>query len=479
MFRILPLTFVILIIASCNFKPYYERPCSEVPETWRYPANESSVEANIAWWEQFNDDHLNCLINDALIYNYDLRAAAARVWEFYAQYKIVRSQLYPQVDGTASGYRQQLSELTNFIPPTFPRIFNVFTTLLNLNWELDVWGQLRNETEAALYQLFAEEEVRRTVVLTVVSSVAETYMQLLQYDKQLKISRDTLKSRQESFELAKYRFEGGVTSEMPVKQAESEVEDAAAQVLQFELLVQQQENLLSILVGHAPTSIERGTLDELGLPFNVPTGLPSEIIEQRPDIRRAEDLLISANANIGAAIAQYFPQFSLTGYYGNQSRQLKNLFSGPAQMWQYGLQFLQPIYTGGLLTAQVELAEAEYCEELNLYQQTILTALKEVSDALIAHSQALELIKVQAKSVEVLGDYLHLATLQYNNGQTDYLNVLDAERKLFNAQLNYAEAQGNSFISMVEIFRTLGGGWIVDADPYNDELPPCDPLIPF
>lgn len=477
MSRILQLILFISVITSCNFKPYYDRPCTDFPESWRYPANESSAECNLDWWKQFNDPILDQLIDDALMYNYDLRAAAARVWEFYAQYLIVRSQLFPQIDGTASAYRQELSALTNFIPPGVPRISNVFSTLLNLNWELDVWGQLRNETEASLYQLFAEQEIRRTVVLTVVSSVAETYLLLLQYDKQLIISRDTYKSRVESFELAKLRFEGGVTSEMPVKQAESEVEDAAVQVINYEQLVQETENLLSILVGHAPSDIRRSTLDQMGTPFNVPAGIPSDIIEQRPDIRRAEDLLIAANANIGAAIAQYFPQLTLTGFYGNQSTQLSKLFSGPARTWQYGMSMLQPIYTGGRLTAQVEYAEALYCEELNIYQQTILTALKEVNDALIAHQQALQLIKVQAKNVVVLTEYLHLANLQYDNGQTDYLNVLDAQRKLFGAQLNYAEAQGASLITIVELYRSLGGGWVVEADPYNDELPACDPFL--
>ncbi len=469
---------IVLLCTSCNFKPIDPGTDMAMPDTWRFQADTTSTDLNLRWWEQFQDPLLNELIQEALEYNRDLRVAAARVYQFYAQYKIVRSQLFPEIDGNASAYRQELSRLTNFIPPGVSRTGNVFTTLLNLNYELDVWGQLQNETEAAYDQLLSQVNNRRTVVLTLVSSVAEAYLQLRQYQMQLSISNETMKSRIHSYDLQVKRYEGGLVSEMEVMQAAAEIQYAEADVIQFELSIAEQEDLISILVGHAPTAIPKSKiLEDLKLPPNIPAGLPSDLLQQRPDIVSAEDQLLASNANIGVAIAEYFPQFTLTGDYGNQSNQLKNLFSGPAKTWQYGIALFQPIFTAGRLRAQVEQAKSEYVEALNTYEQTILEALKEVDNALIAHQKAQELVVVQAKSVQVLSIYLHLAILQYDNGQTDYLNVLDAERNLFNAQLDYAAALGNLYITVVEIYRALGGGWVIDADPYQNELPCCDPVL--
>lgn len=241
--------------------------------------------------------------------------------------------------------------------------------------------------------------------------------------------------------------------------------DAKAQVIQFELQIATQEDQLSVLIGSNPRSIMRGqTLDELAMPPCIPAGLPSQLLCQRPDIMEAEQLLIAANAQIGVARAQFFPTITLTGMFGFESLQLSSLFTNPGRTWNYGINLLQPIVNGGNLISQLQLAKAQKCAAYWHYLKTIQTAFAEVDDALITHQKMLELVVVRAKNVEVLKLYLHLATLQYNEGETDYLSVLDAERKLFQAQLDHATAQGDSLLSIVSLYKTLGGGWVVDAD---------------
>lgn len=463
--RLFILLAMVMVTHGCIMHAPYERPCVDVPDSWRLEENEGSTLCNFSWWKQFHDPALDSLILEALANNNDLKVAIARVWDFLAQYEIVRSGLYPQISGTASATREELSLITSPPPLGVPRTNTLYQVLGNFSYILDIWGQTVSATEAALDLLIAQEETRRTVVLTLVSEVASAYMTLRQYDMQLKVSQDTLLSRLESYELADLRWKGGLTSEIEVKQAAAEVDSARIEVKQLEISQQQQENLVSILVGRNPGPIERGlALDAMTMPPRIPTGLPSDILDQRPDILAAEGRLAAANANIGAARAQFFPQITLTGDYGNSSFALHNLFTDPAKTWQYGVTLMQPFFTGGRLTAQVDQAEAQILETLYAYFSTIQRAFLEVDNALIFHKKALELVEVQADQVKVLQDYLHLANLQYNNGQTDYLNVLDAERTLFTAQLNYAEALSNSYLSVIDIYKALGGGWVIEAD---------------
>lgn len=478
------LTFILIFsLQACTLHRSYHRPTINIPFSWRLVDNEISTEANLRWWEAFNDPVLNCYIVEALYYNWDLKFAIARVLEYYEQLRIVRADLFPAITGSGQIYRNEISVAGNqFLgvsaaDPSFgslnsvSRINNFYALALNASYELDVWGRIRSATEAALADYFAQIENRRTVVLSLVSSVASAYFLLRQYDKQLAIANQTLASRIKSYELAVVRFEEGLTSELEVKQSAAEVETARTQVKEFEISVPQQENLLSILLGRNPQSLERGlTLDEFAMPPSIPEGLPSDILEQRPDIRKAEQAMIAANARIGEARALLFPQISLTANFGTESLLLKDLFTGPARTWQYGASFLQTIFDASKTLARVDQTKVFLYEAYTQYYSAIQNAFREVDDALIAHQKLIELVEVQKQRVKVLKEYLALATLQYQNGQTDYLNVLDAERSLFDAQLEYAQAQSDSFISVVNMYKALGGGWVLDAD--------CEALAP-
>lgn len=463
--KLLPLVISLFFLDACVLQAPCPKISVEIPDSWRISVDESSSYANFGWWEQLDDLQLNCLIKEALDENKDLKVTIARVDEFIGRVKIAQSGLFPQLSGNFTASRQGLPVAIPSIPSGVVRTFNLYTCLLNASYDLDLWGRIRSESDAAIANLFAQVEARRTVVLNLVAAVASAYIQLKQFDMQLQISRQTYQSRKEAFRLATLRFLGGLTSELEAKQSEADMETAAAQVIQFELAVAQQENLLSVLIGHPPQSIPSGIpLDQLRLPPRVPAGLPSEILQQRPDIIEAEQRLVAANANIGAAKAQFFPDISLTGIYGNESTALSKLFTGPALTWLYGISLLQPILTGGLLTGQLEAARAQKWEAYYHYQQTVLTAFQEVDDALISHQKSKERLSVEKNRVAALKDALHLATLQYNNGQVDYLNVLDAERHLFEAQLDEAQSQSDTFLSFINIYKALGGGWVIEAD---------------
>lgn len=468
------LLFLTFFVTSCNFTPPYYRITEPFPKSFRIESDESSTACNLEFWKELGDPILNALILEALDNNKDLKIAIARVYEFYAIYGEVRSSILPEIDGSGSYIRQEISNAAEIVPfpPNISRTFNLYTVGANLIYELDVWGRIRSLTDAALSKYFEEIANRRTVVLTLITSLANAYITLRQYDKQLQISLDTLKSREDSYKLAVLRFEGGLTSEMEVEQAQSEVEDALTRVKQLEILIPQQENLISVLIGHPSNAIKRGlSLDELTLPLTVPTGLPSDLLEQRPDIISAEEEVIAANALIGAARAAFFPTISLTGSYGNSSIKLHDLFAAAARQWDYAVSLTVPLFNYGRTSYHVDAAEMRKLEALYAYQQTVLKALQEVNDALIAHEKTKELVEVQKRRVEVFKRYLNLANLQYDNGQTDYLNVLDAERNLFEAELGLAETQGNSFLTFVNLYKALGGGWVVAADRESIDCP--------
>jgi multidrug efflux system outer membrane protein len=441
----------------------------ETPNDWRVPTDTQSTIANLRWWGTFDDPVLNELIVEALVYNNDLKVAVARVSEFAARYAIVYSQLYPQIFADAQVFREKAS--LDFLPPGSPRIWNQFSLLGTLSYEVDLWGRIYSATEASLADLYNQIEVERGVILALVSSVAESYILLQQFDRQLAISLQTLESRKHSYDLVRLGYEGGLTGEMEPIQALSEVEAALTKVIQFEEIIEEQENLISILVGRVPGPIKRhGTIDDLHLPPSVPAGLPSELLFQRPDILGAEQQLIAANARIGEARAAFFPQITLTEFFGNQSLELSRLFTGNTQTWQFGANALQPIFTGGRLVAQVGERQAQKAEAWYGYAQTVLVAFKEVNDALIAHQKSTELLVVQKRRVKILVDYLYLAQLQFRNGESDYLTVLDAERDLFTVQLELVNAQSDNFLTYIELFRATGGGWVVDAEDLMNQL---------
>ena len=449
-------------LGGCSFAPTYQRPDVPVPTQWRVSIQQANDFANTAWWKQFQDPVLNDLVQTALQENKEVQIAAARVEEYMGRYGVTRSAQFPQVSGNADAARTRLSE--NPPQTTGENPGNSFQVDLGVSFELDLWGKLHNATEAARAQLLATEENRRTVILTLVSQLATSYVQLLDYDQQLAVTRATLQTRSESVRINGLRFKAGLISELDYQQAVAEYQNAAVQVPLLERQIAQQENAISLLLGRNPGKISRGvTLDRLAMP-QVPGGLPSELLERRPDIRQAEQQLIAANAQIGVAKAAFFPSIALTGLLGVSSTDLSDLFEGPSRTWQFAGALAQPIFTGGALTGQLQVAEAVQKQALLNYQQTIQTAFAEVDNSLIAVSKLRQQLQDEAAQVKALQRQVELATLRYRNGYSDYLTVVDAERNLYSAQLQYVQSQGDLSRALVSLYKTLGGGWINEAE---------------
>jgi multidrug efflux system outer membrane protein len=455
----------VLVLFGCAVGPNYQRPSVETPPSWRFEEKEAKEVANTAWWEQFDDPVLNEVIQTALKENKDLQMAAARVEEFMGRYVTARAALFPQVGAGASAGRSRRTEKgTVPLSSAVENPADTYQVFLNASWEINLWGKLRRATEAARAYLLSTEEGRSAVILTVVTSVASAYVNLLDLDKQLDIAKRTVKNREESYNLFKLRFQKGVISETELYQAKSEYEQALATIPFFEKTIAQQENVLSVLLGRNPGLIPRGkTIDELVLPA-VPAGLPSDLLANRPDIRQAEQDLIAANALIGVAKSLYFPSISLTGLFGYESKDLSNLFMGPAKTWSWVAPLTAPIFTGGAIRGQVRSAEAGQQQALLRYQQSIQAGFGEVEDALVDQRKSREQLEVQARQVESLGNYARLARLRFDSGYTSYLEVLDAERSLFNAELSYAQTKGVLFQSLVNLYKAMGGGWVLKAD---------------
>jgi outer membrane protein, multidrug efflux system len=454
-----------LFLAGCNMEPRLQAPCMQIPCAWRVASDEGSTLCNLRWWESLADPVLDSLIGMALRNNYDLKVAVARVCEYCAKYQVASSPLFPQINLEGTALREKIPQKTLFAPATFNPYTPFYAYQFTLSYELDFWGKLRSQAHAAYAEALAAVEAKRTVILTLVSAVAEAYVTLRELDRELEIGYQTVAERAEYLRLARLRFEGGLTSEIEVTQATSLYDETLANVIQLEEQIPQQENLISVLVGQNPTCIARGRpITEFGISIEVPAGLPSELLLRRPDIIAAEDRLVAANAEIGAARAAFFPQIDLTGAFGGQSFQLKDLFTIPSSAWHIGVTFLQPIFTGWQLTGELKIAWARRQEALFSYQQTILNAFREVNDALVAFAQAKKLILAETDRVAATKEYLRLSWLRYYNGQNDYLTVLNAEQELFNSQIFLTQAQGDLYLSLIQLYKALGGGWILDAE---------------
>jgi len=463
--KVLLFFLLVLILCGCTIGPNYTKPAIEMPSSWRFEEKEVRQIGNIAWWEQFGDPVLNDLIQVALVENKDIMIATARVEEFNGQYETTRAALFPQASASAIAGRSRVTE--NSPTPLTPATLNPadnYSPLLSASWEIDLWGRLRRATEASRADLLSAEEARRGVILTLVTSVASAYVNLRDLDMQLDIARRTAQSRKESYDLFQLRFQGGLITELELSQVKSEYEQALSVIPILEKAIAQQENALSILLGRNPDSIPRGkNINDLVLP-PVPAGLPSELLVNRPDIRQAEQALIAANARIGVARSFYFPTISLTGMFGFASTDLSTLFQGPSRVWSWAVPVNMPIFTGGAIGGQVKSAEARQRQALFLYQQSIQTAFREVDDALIDQKRSREELDIQNRQVESLSTYAYFARLRFDNGYTSYIEVLDAERSLFGAELARAQTKGVLFQAMVTLYKAMGGGWIIDAD---------------
>ena len=443
----------------------YQKPQVQTPGTFRGDPNtqpDPQTIATLKWFELFKDPKLQELIREALTNNYDLREAVARVDAARANVGITRADQFPTIAASADVVNQRQSRSSAFdLPEPIKRDRSFGSVLLNLlTYEIDIWGRLRKATAAARADLLASEESRLAVITTIVSDVAAAYFSLREFDYELEISRRTLASREESLRLIKLRQERGVATMLEVRQAEELVYDATEVIPALELSIQQTENFLSYLTGKNPGAIERGlSLTEHTPPPTVPPGLPSDLIERRPDIRAAENSLIAANARIGVAKAAYFPRISLTAFLGYESGQLTSLFSGSRNVWALGGQLAQPIFTGGRLKNNVRLSQAERDFLLVDYQRTVQGAFRDVSDSLIAYRKVREVRSQRELLVQTLQDRSRLSYLRYTGGVATLLEALDADRELFDAERSLAQSRRDELLSVVQLYKALGGGW--------------------
>ncbi len=459
-----PLISVLLassLIAGCAVGPNYRKPAVPAPSTFRDLKQSPEAQAQAAsfadfpWWQVFQDPKLQDLIRTALKQNYDLQLATERITAERAQVAITRSSLFPQIQGEGSfnGGKQQ----------SFPAKSNLLLLTGDAAFQLDLFGKLRRATEAARAELLATQEAQHTVTLTLVSDVASDYFTLLQLDLELQITQNTVSTQQDSVKLTSFRLDNGVATKLDVLQAQQVLDTANAQIPDLERQIGQEEDAISILLGDYPHGVQRGhPIEEQVLPPDVPPGLPSSLLARRPDIREAEQTLIAANANIGVAKAEFFPQISLTGSGGGafgRSGLFSGLMASQNSIWSYGAQVSQPIFTGGALRGNLHLAESQHEQALTAYKQAIEQAFGDVSDALIGYQKFHEVRVRQEQTVKDLAESVRLSIMRYQGGTTTYLEVLDGQRSLFDAELVLAAARGNEYQSLVQLYRALGGGW--------------------
>jgi outer membrane protein, multidrug efflux system len=468
------------LVAGCAVGPIYKRPPVTVPELTRGqvgPAEAASL-ADQPWWEVFGDDSLKALIDEGLRNNYDVRAAAWRVEEFRARAGIARSGLFPQIGYQAEWSRSLQSEF--LVPGSKP--VNLYDVNLGLSWEIDLWGRVRRLFEAALAQYLSTREARRGVLLSVVSEVGQAYFELRELDAQLEIARRTTETFQGTFDLFNRQLAGGVTNQLVVSRAEAALGTAAATIPNLERLIVAQENLLCFLVGRNPGPIPRGqSLTEQVLPPEVPAGLPSTLLERRPDLRQAEQQLISANANVGAAMASFFPTISLTGSLGGVSPEVSDLFQA-GKTWSFAAGLTGPLFQGLRLKNQYDVNVAQWEQAKVQYESAITNAFGEVSTALVAHQKLAEVENQLARSVAAYQEAVRLANIRYFAGLSSYVEVLDAQQQLFPAENALAQVRFSRLFNFVQLYKALGGGWNTGdpawARPLLDSSAPKTPAAP-
>jgi multidrug efflux system outer membrane protein len=468
--RRLPLVVPLVVLlaaataAACTVGPNFERPAVLLPDTFRGDGAPPEDAANTAlgdqaWWDVFQDDRLRELIGTALRQNFDLRIAAARIVEAQAQFRITRADQLPTLDAEASASRSRVAR--SVVPFALdPYEVSDFRLAVTATWEVDFWGKYRRATEAARAALVATEWGRRAVATSLVAQVASAYFETRSLDVQREIATRALESRREALRLTELAARGGAVSFLDVRGAEQLVFTAAGTIADLDRQMAQQENYISALLGLNPAAVPRGASFEqqAGLP-EVPAGVPSALLDRRPDINQAEQRLIASNANVGIAKAAFFPQLSLTGSGGAESSALSDLLSQPAGFWSVGAGLVQPIFNAGRTRSRVAAAAAQTQEAALVYQQTVLQSLREVSDALVAYRQG-HLFREQQQLLDrSAGEARRLAEIRYRGGATSFLEVLDSETRAFSAQLGLAQAELNERLALVQIYRALGGGW--------------------
>ena len=456
--RLIVAAAVAVFCAGCPVGPNFVKPEPEMPPDYRSalePAEAVSF-ADEPWFDVFQDATLRGLIDEALAANYDLRTAAARVEQAQHQVGVTRSEIFPQ-----AGYQGAAQRGKSFLGPNVDnQTFNTFLGSFNLAWELDVWGRIRRATEASEAVLYATEDIRRGVVLSLVSAVATSYFTLQELDLQLDIAHRNTKSFEDTLALFTRRYQGGVDSKLSVERARAALAQAAATIPQFEQAIVQQENAMCTLLGRSPGPVQREPLMTLNaLPPQTPPGLPSELLRRRPDILQAEREIEASNALVGVAVANFFPRLGLTTLYGGQSSDLENVIKTPGVIWAVAGSLMGPIFQGGRLTESYRAQVADWEATKSNYVQTVINALSEVSNALIAQ-QKLEGVRAEQEvAVDALRESVRLAILRYNGGLSTYFEVLEAQQQLFPAEQALAQTDLDRILAVVDLYQALGGGW--------------------
>lgn len=454
-----------VLLSGCTVGPDYVRPGLDLPEKFRFEEHEVRDLANTVVVDPVSrsgasraDPH-RARREQGPAHRHGADRGVRGAFPHDARRSVPSDRLQRQ------RHRQRSTEVgPASLSPGLDNPESLYDSLFTVTWELDVWGRIRRLSEAARAELLASEEWRRGVILTLVSGVAGGYVNLRDLDKQLGISHRTVESREGALQLFEKRFKGGVVSEVELAQVRSECEAALATIPQIETAIAQNENALSVLLGRDPGPIRRArSIDELALP-EVPAGLPSELLARRPDLRQAEQNLIAANARIGAARALYYPRIALTGLFGFSSVELSDLFVGSAHTWQFAGSLVGPIFTAGAIEGTVEQAESQQQQRLVAYERAIQNAFREVDDALIGHRKSRERLATQARQIDAFRHYARLARLRFEGGYTSYLEVLDAERSLFNAELSHAQTQNDVIQALINTYKAMGGGWVTEAD---------------
>ena len=467
--RSLALVALSVLLISCAMGPDYSRPDIPTTDTFRMAEEQKDLPslANTPWWELYHDEGLQKLIRIALEENKDLKRAVATVDEFAARALVAKTDFAPQMNATV--YAPVFGNSKNVAFPGFPNPFNYYVQG-NLAWEIDIWGRIRRSNEAALGDLLAREENRRALIVQLVGGVAQAYFDLRQFDMQMDIAQRTLQAWEESVRISQARLRQGMINKLDLDQFEAERENAAARIAELKRQIIQKENELSVLLGRNPGQVSRGRLlTEQAMPPVVPAGLPSELLQRRPDVIQAEQGLAAATARIGMAKADRFPKLSITGILGIASPQLSRLVANETFFGAAGPSLAGPLFNAQILGFQQRAAEAQSRQALAQYEQTILTAFKEVEDALVGVSTAREQAAAQERQVNALQSALRLANLRYKGGLANYLDVLIAQRSLFDAELSLAATRRLHLVSVVQLYKALGGGWSAEMDQIKDK----------
>ena len=462
--RLLLAMLGVIVLGGCALGPDYERPDLQAPAAFRWQDDPATAQSfgDLGWWQVYDDPALQALIRTALENNLDVRIAAVRIEQSRDLLGSSRLAQLPQISASASQSRAKTSAY--LISPSVPRERDTDTVQLGASWEIDLWGRLRRSTEAARADLLSADYARDGVMVGLVGDVASAYFNLLALDEQLDITRRTVATREKFVELTRARHERGVVSGLDVATAEAQLATAKANIPDLERQIAQSEDALSILLGGFPAAITRGTVATQTVSAPVPpVGLPSTLLERRPDIRQAEAGLIAANARVGAAKAALFPTLSLTGALGSQSTALDGLFTGPAQVWSLGGSLLLPLLDAQRNLFQVDLADARKREAILQYQKTLQGAFRDVADALIARTKSAEFEQAQVEQAEALRRAHEIALARYRIGFSSYFDVINAARDLFTAELSLSGARRNTRLAAVQLYRALGGGWQIPS----------------